>query len=71
MKAYPTSSDIFQSPEQSSKLKLVDLFCHDSVKRDLRILTSSFALGFGKCHCKWDRLCHETDYGVATVSRID
>jgi len=41
----PASSDILQS----SKLKLVGLFCHVSVKRDLLALASSFALSFEKC----------------------
>ena len=54
--ACPTSSDLFQS----SKLKLVGLFCHVSVKGDLQTLTSSCASSFGKCHYRWDRLYRGT-----------
>jgi len=41
---------------QSSKLKIVCLFCHISVERGLWTLDSSFVLSFGKCHCRWDRM---------------
>jgi len=50
--ACPTSSVIFQSYLQSSKLKLVGLFCHVSVKRDPRASAPGFASTFGKCPCK-------------------
>ena len=50
----PTSSNIFQSYLQGSKLKLVGLFCHVLVKRDLRALASSFASSFENCPCRWD-----------------
>jgi len=37
---------------QGSKSKLVGLFCHVSVERNIRAL----ALSFGKWHCRWDWL---------------
>jgi len=54
--AHPTCSDIFKSSKQSSELKLVGLFCHVLVKIELRALALNFASGFGKCHCRWDKL---------------
>jgi len=51
--ACPTSSDIFQSCLPSSKRKLVGLFCHVSVRRDVRALASSFAPSFSKCHYRY------------------
>jgi len=36
-------------PKLQAKAKLAGLFCHISVKRDLRALASSFASGFVKC----------------------
>ena len=54
--AYPISGDIFESYLQSSKLKLVGLFCKVSEKRDLRALALGFASSFGKFLFRWDRL---------------
>ena len=45
-----------KSSKQSSKLKLVDLFCQNLMKRDLGALASSLFSSLGKCHCRWDRL---------------
>jgi hypothetical protein len=41
-----TCIDIFKRLKKSSKTKLVDLFCHDSVKRDLRALVLSLVSSF-------------------------
>jgi len=48
---------LFESSFQSSKSKLVCLFCRQvSVKRDLGALTSSFGKSFGKCNFEWDKV---------------
>jgi len=56
VKSVPPLVTISKSFFQSSKLKLVRLFCNVWMKRDLWALASGFASGFGKCHCRWDRL---------------
>jgi len=68
--ACATSSDIFPSYLEISKLKLASFICHVSVKRDLqglschvlvkrdfRVLASSFASNFGKCQCQCKCQC--------------
>jgi len=54
--ARPATSDIFKSSKQNSKPKFIGLFCHISVKRNLKALALSFALSLGKSHCRSDRL---------------
>jgi len=48
--ANPTWGDIFESS------KLERLFCHVSVKRDVRALSFELGNSIRKCHPKWDRL---------------
>ena len=44
------------SKAQSSNLQLERLFCHVSVKRDVRALSFELRNSIRKCHCKWDWL---------------
>jgi len=50
--ANPTWGDIFES----SKLKARRVFCHVSVKRDVRALSFDLWNSIRKCHPKWDWL---------------
>jgi len=52
----PPVTSLFQSSLQSSKVKLVGLFCHVSAKRHPRAWASSFDSEPGRSHCRGDRL---------------
>jgi len=52
--ADPIWGDIFECSSKAQSSKLKRLFCHVSVKRDVRALSFDLWKSFRKCHPKWD-----------------
>lgn len=71
---YPICSDIFETSFETSKLKLILLFCHVSLavgKKHLRALvwTLSFRQSFQKWHSKWNMVCFSILCGPRRICR--
>ena len=55
--AYPACDDIFESIFKAQSSLLERVFCHVSVKRDVRACRFKLRNCVQKCHRRWDRSC--------------